>query len=497
MADPLNPGAGPRPAQFTVRRNEMLGRDLTVHYHVGGTARPSFDYETLPGTVVIPAGQAIATIDVVPIADGTFEDEFESVDITIVPPPPAAAGNQPAFYAPAVSAEGPAAQAGPAANVVIADQPPQVDPTELQEVIYPERFRYEQSQAGGVPVTREFFFINEKAYEVQVVTLLTTAQLDEIVAEQVAAGRTFEQAVYDDVWARLEANQSVDLEVPSVVENAAVTRSIIRERNSVGAPGRWESLIPFWGSARAAVHDFQTGNWHWAVLNTFLAVSDIFLIKAVATSVVKGLVKVPVSAAQLAAREAMVADIATNLEKMTAAEFAIDVQAEAAARLSAEARATHKAARWAKYQENARLGKNANLDYERWSVKYETAVTNAGRANRAVDTYHARIGWGQRELETEVEGVVRRLDIGDPVARRGVEYKTGKQSLTSTGKDGKVGGSHWELERDRILVERGWDIQWVFEGTASKPLLNALDNAGIPAFDHLGNPLNNTARGTP
>jgi hypothetical protein len=34
-------------------------------------------------------------------------------------------------------------------------------------------------------------------------------------------------------------------------------------------------------------------------------------------------------------------------------------------------------------------------------------------------------------------------------------------------------------KRDAELVKLGWNINWVFEGTASKPLLNALDNAKI------------------
>ncbi len=75
-------------------------------------------------------------------------------------------------------------------------------------------------------------------------------------------------------------------------------------------------------------------------------------------------------------------------------------------------------------------------------------------------------------MTVDVEGVPRRLDIADEAALRGIEHKTGKQSLTQDNK--------WEVARDEILVQKGgWDITWVFEGTASKPLLAALKAAGI------------------
>ncbi len=56
----------------------------------------------------------------------------------------------------------------------------------------------------------------------------------------------------------------------------------------VGAPGFWEGLIPVWGSGRAAVNDFQNGRWGWGIVNSAIAVTDVFLVKAAATAVVKG-----------------------------------------------------------------------------------------------------------------------------------------------------------------------------------------------------------------
>ncbi len=69
---------------------------------------------------------------------------------------------------------------------------------------------------------------------------------------------------------------------------------------------------------------------------------------------------------------------------------------------------------------------------------------------------------------------LRLLDIADPSpdVRRGIEHKTGYQ----TASDDIL----WEVDRDAQLVKDGWDIEWVFDGKASKPLLDALEDASIP-----------------
>jgi RHS repeat-associated protein len=59
----------------------------------------------------------------------------------------------------------------------------------------------------------------------------------------------------------------------------------------VGQPGFWESLIPIWGSGRAAIDDFQNGRWGWGTLNAALAISDIFLVKSLITAGGKLLVR--------------------------------------------------------------------------------------------------------------------------------------------------------------------------------------------------------------
>src|SRR5262249_40689611 len=55
---------------------------LTVSYTVSGTAAAGTDYQSLPGTVTIPAGSASATITVNPIDDAAPEPT-ESVVVTL------------------------------------------------------------------------------------------------------------------------------------------------------------------------------------------------------------------------------------------------------------------------------------------------------------------------------------------------------------------------------------------------------------------------------
>ncbi len=49
--------------------------------------------------------------------------------------------------------------------------------------------------------------------------------------------------------------------------------------HAIGAPGFWTSLIPIYGSGRAAINDYQTGHWGWGIFNTGLAASDLLLVK--------------------------------------------------------------------------------------------------------------------------------------------------------------------------------------------------------------------------
>jgi RHS repeat-associated protein len=60
---------------------------------------------------------------------------------------------------------------------------------------------------------------------------------------------------------------------------------------SVDEPGFWEGAIPIWGSGRSAVHHFQEGNWGRGTLHAALAVSDVFLVKALVVAAGKIVIK--------------------------------------------------------------------------------------------------------------------------------------------------------------------------------------------------------------
>ncbi len=60
----------------------------------------------------------------------------------------------------------------------------------------------------------------------------------------------------------------------------------------VGQPGTWEGLIPIWGSGRAAVDHFQNGNYWRGIGYSALAISDVFLVKSIATAAGRGAWKV-------------------------------------------------------------------------------------------------------------------------------------------------------------------------------------------------------------
>lgn len=75
-----------RTAAFLAQRSGAVTNPLTVSYAISGSATNGVDYDTLPGTVTIPAGSASAQIVVNPIADGIAE-EPESIALTLQRPP--------------------------------------------------------------------------------------------------------------------------------------------------------------------------------------------------------------------------------------------------------------------------------------------------------------------------------------------------------------------------------------------------------------------------
>ena len=75
-----------RAASFTVYRTGDLTAPVTVNYTISGTATNGVDYETIPTSVTIPAAADRAVILVNPI-DDLFDDDFESIALTLLTPP--------------------------------------------------------------------------------------------------------------------------------------------------------------------------------------------------------------------------------------------------------------------------------------------------------------------------------------------------------------------------------------------------------------------------
>ena len=66
-------GAVPDPAVFVVTRSGDISAPLTVYYALAGTALHGVDYEALPGSVTLPAGEARASLVITPRFDSLGE----------------------------------------------------------------------------------------------------------------------------------------------------------------------------------------------------------------------------------------------------------------------------------------------------------------------------------------------------------------------------------------------------------------------------------------
>lgn len=115
--DPQAAEQGGDPGTFTVIRTGPTGQPLTVHYRVAGTARHGVDYQSLSGSVTIPANASCAPIHVFPIDDTDVEGN-ETVVVGL---------NQPLNLPPPYIVCWPSVAAvGIEDNDVAANQPPRV-----------------------------------------------------------------------------------------------------------------------------------------------------------------------------------------------------------------------------------------------------------------------------------------------------------------------------------------------------------------------------------
>ena len=84
---------GPKNALFTVKRFGDVRSNLTVNYHIGGTASNGVDYAPLPGYATIPAGSAYTVIPIVPVDNKVSSTAIKTVVLALEP-----ATNKPPEY---------------------------------------------------------------------------------------------------------------------------------------------------------------------------------------------------------------------------------------------------------------------------------------------------------------------------------------------------------------------------------------------------------------
>jgi hypothetical protein len=72
------------PGSFTITRSGDTAAALTVNYTVGGTATNGVDYNSLSGSVEIPAGQSSVTFSITPVNDADATEGDETVTLTLV-----------------------------------------------------------------------------------------------------------------------------------------------------------------------------------------------------------------------------------------------------------------------------------------------------------------------------------------------------------------------------------------------------------------------------
>ncbi len=75
------------PIEFVVQRSgATLTNPLTISYSVGGSASSGSDFSPVSGSVTIPVGSAVASVQIIPLSDALFESS-ESVQIELVDGP--------------------------------------------------------------------------------------------------------------------------------------------------------------------------------------------------------------------------------------------------------------------------------------------------------------------------------------------------------------------------------------------------------------------------
>lgn len=124
----------------------------------------------------------------------------------------------------------------------------------------------------------------------------------------------------------------------------------------------------------------------------------------------------------------------------------------------------HKAARWQSYQE-----RGGTWSHERWSKQYDTNMRNYQHGLAREVEYRSAMGAGEGTVKTPLTN--RQIDLLKADEMYAGQLKTGYVSLTKE--------NALAIQKDAELVKRGWQVEHILEGGASKPYLEALERAGV------------------
>jgi hypothetical protein len=135
----------------------------------------------------------------------------------------------------------------------------------------------------------------------------------------------------------------------------------------------------------------------------------------------------------------------------------------------------HKAQRWQDYKNDSN---NAGWGYDRWSGQYHTNMSNARRTIRE-QYYKDMLQDGVTPDRIKTPFTYRHLDIQVGDTKKMYEVKTGKEYYTRESSSARLSNEE-RIKKDAYLVKvLKFDTTWILENGASKPLLKALDDAGI------------------
>ena len=124
--------------------------------------------------------------------------------------------------------------------------------------------------------------------------------------------------------------------------------------------------------------------------------------------------------------------------------------------------AEHKEARWAEYQ------RDKAKDQPAWDTTYETARNNNVRGLKREREYAKSMNATSKVLKTAY--TLQQIDMYKEETKYCGQLKTGKISLT---KQAKI-----DLRKDELLIAKQYQVEYILEKGASKPMLEALDRIG-------------------